>query len=128
MMFKMLQCMEVEFWHHLDKENIKDSAISGICKNEDVLFYWELLSGMCETEERDYLLKLIAELWIVIRGFAYASGWMEEHKQVNKKLCKNAGRKLIIIVLGCALHYYNFPACITCAINSKYYISYYIYK
>ena len=45
MMFKILQCMEVEFRYHLDKENIKDSAISGICKNEDVLFYWELLSG-----------------------------------------------------------------------------------
>lgn len=36
MMFKMLQCMEVEFHYHLDKENIKDSAISGICKNEDL--------------------------------------------------------------------------------------------
>ena len=77
MMFKMLQCMEVEFRYHLDKENIKDSAFSGICENEDVLFYWEL-SGMCETEEQDYLLKLIVELWIVIRGFAYASGWMDK--------------------------------------------------
>jgi len=90
LMFKMMQHMEVEFRHHLDSENIKASAISGICNNDEVLFYWELLSGMCEKEERDFLLKLIVELWVTIRGFAYASGWMEEHKQVNKKMVQKS--------------------------------------
>ena len=50
-MFKMLQCMEVEFCYHLANKNINSFAIAGICKNKYVLFYWELLSGMCETEE-----------------------------------------------------------------------------
>ena len=33
----------------------------------------------------------------------------------------NAGTK-IILVSGCASHYYNFPVCITHAINFKYYV------
>ena len=33
----------------------------------------------------------------------------------------NAGTK-IVLVSGCASHYYNFPVCITHAINSKYYV------
>ena len=35
-------------------------------------------------DESTELLKLIAEQWITIRGFSYASGFMEIYKQ-NKK-------------------------------------------
>ena len=49
------------------------------------MFYWELISGMWEVEERDTLLQMIIEQWITIRGFSYASAWMECHKQMAKK-------------------------------------------
>ena len=39
---------------------------------------------------------------------------------------RSAGVKSVI-VLSCALHYYNFPTCITNAINSKYYSQPYYY-
>ena len=39
----------------------------------------------------------------------------------------NAGGKLVIVG-GAAEHYYKFPACITSAINSKYYSKPYCYK
>ena len=38
----------------------------------------------------------------------------------------NTGMKTVIVI-GCALHYYNFPTCITCAINSKCYSQPYYY-
>ena len=70
----------LKFCCHVDSENIEDTAISGICKSEKVLSYWELLSGMCEKEEWDYLLNQVAELWVTVRGYAYTSGWMEQQK------------------------------------------------
>lgn len=100
MMYQMMKQMEITVRPYLRSENItlKDDAIKAISLDENVLFYWELLSGMWEEDERDSLLKMIIELWVTIRGFGYASGWLEHYKQSTKtSLQKSKGvRKKLI--------------------------------
>ena len=40
---------------------------------------------MWEVKERVALLKMIKEQQVTIRGFSYASAWMESYKQMAKK-------------------------------------------
>lgn len=77
---------------------IKKELVKKIIENEDVLFYWALLSAEWEEEESRALLVLIAEHYVTIRGFSLASGWIEKYKQANKKsLQKSKGiRKQLI--------------------------------
>ena len=56
-----------------------------ILTDEDVLFHWAIASANWDEEESTPLLPMIVQLWVTIRGFAYASGWMEKYKQTNKK-------------------------------------------
>lgn len=56
-----------------------------ILTDEDVLFHWAIVSANWDEEESTPLLPMIVQLWVTIRGFAYASGWMENYKQTNKK-------------------------------------------
>ena len=88
MLYLMMQHMELELRSHLKSENIKENATKAILHNEEVLFYWDLISGMWEDKEREALLQMITEQWITIRGFSYASAWMESHKQMMKRYTK----------------------------------------
>ena len=54
-----------------------------MCEDEDVQFYWSLLSIDIDTEHNAaLLLKKIVELWIIRRKFSIARQWLEIH---NKK-------------------------------------------
>jgi len=88
MMYLMMKQMEITTRQSLKCENadtLKDICIKAITTNDDVLFYWDLISGMWPDEEQEALLSMIVELWVTIRGFAYVSGWMEQYKQATKK-------------------------------------------
>ncbi len=56
-----------------------------ILADEDVQFHWSILSANWDEEEAEPLLPLIVQQWVTIRGFSYASAWMEKHKQSTKK-------------------------------------------
>ena len=56
-----------------------------ILGDDDVQFHWSILSASWDEEEVEPLLPLIVQLWVTIRGFSYASAWMEKYKQTNKK-------------------------------------------
>ena len=80
---------------HKITNGFKQKLLSSIALNEDVLFYWSMLSADVE-EDAQTLLKMITELWTTIRGFAYVSSWIELYKQASKKtiqrskaLCRN---------------------------------------
>ena len=45
-----------------------------IKKNNDVLFYWCIVSAEWEEDTAPTLLDMIVKLWITIRGFSGASG------------------------------------------------------
>ncbi len=65
--------------------NLKSSA-PNIMSDDDVLFYWSMLTVEIEDEAvSNQLLCMIVEHWITIRGFSHASSIIELYKQANKK-------------------------------------------
>ena len=55
----------------------KPQMIQNITNDEDVKFYWLIASADFEIDDQeihDLLLEKIAELYVTVRGFSYASG------------------------------------------------------
>lgn len=85
-------CLEEEirplFPPLLSETDKKDKIINELSANEDVLFYWLIVGeDFDEDDQRVHteLLRRVIELYVTIRGFSYASGWLEKYKQINKK-------------------------------------------
>lgn len=91
MTFLMFESMEMELRKHLSAtaENTsieaKEMMTTSVRENEDVLFFWSLLSADWSVESADALLKMIVEHWTVVRGFSYVSAFLEKYKQDKKK-------------------------------------------
>ena len=84
--------MEIELQKHLKYNSdisIKD-ALAGIISDEEVLFYWSMVAVNWDETEANELLKLISQHWITIRGFSYASAFMENYKQLQRKSTQKA--------------------------------------
>ncbi len=89
-MYLLIASMELEVRQHLrisdpQTTGITETVMKGITENEDVLFYWSMVSVNWAEEESRVLLGMIADLYITIRGFSFASAWMERYKQAHKK-------------------------------------------
>lgn len=103
-MFLLISCMEIEVKHHLatntspDNFNIKEVLSTKIKSNEEVEYYWNILSANWEEDDGKILLSMIIDHWITIRGFAYTGTWMEKYKSfMHKKVQKSKGiRKMVI--------------------------------
>lgn len=78
----------------------KDTILDDIYTNEDILFQWSLLSASVDENVGMIILQKIANLYVTIRGFAFASSCLELYKQqykkktqksksLRKKLCTN---------------------------------------
>ena len=61
-----------------------------IKNNEDVLFYWCIVSAEWEDDTASTLLDMIVTLWITIRSFSGANGWLKRCKQMNKTAVKKS--------------------------------------
>ena len=58
--------------------------IQKITDDEDVQFYWSIVAADFEIDDyeiHEMLLQKIAELYVTVRGFSFASGWIEKYKQ-----------------------------------------------
>ena len=64
--------------------NVENIA-SKIRDNEDVQFLWTMLSAEWEEGSATALLEMVVTQWVIIRGFAYASAWLEKYKAAQKK-------------------------------------------
>ena len=76
--------------------------------NDDILFYWSMLTASWEESVADKILTMIVDLWITIRGFSLASAWVEEFKAHNKKtLQKSKGlrKHATVIIMLCFVGY-----------------------
>ena len=72
----------------------KDRLINLVCEDEDVQFYWSMLSLDIDTvHNAALLLKEIVELWLTIRGFSIAGQWLEIYKN-NKALTTKKTKSL----------------------------------
>ena len=89
-MFGFLVAIEIELRNHLTtsysaEQNLK-SVIPKIIGNEDVLYYWDIISINWNTAEAKELLNLIIEHYTIVRGFSFAKAFnMEKYKQSMKK-------------------------------------------
>lgn len=72
-------------YHESVPPEFSDRMKKEITENEDVQFFWSMLSTEWEEESGDVLLEMIVNQYVKIRGFSYASAWLEEFKQINKK-------------------------------------------
>ena len=63
----------------------KEKIVSAIMVNESVEFQWCLLSVDLQERGAQQLLKMIAELWVTIRGFSFTKSWLESYKQAKGK-------------------------------------------
>ena len=78
-------------------ENTQAKCLAEILTCEDVQFHWSLISVNWGEEESQELLKMIADHWITIRGFSFASAFIELYKQQKKitvQKSKSIGKKL----------------------------------
>ena len=86
--FLCLEEVRVHLQSLLTETNKKQKIIQELIDNENVLFYW-LINGADFEEHNEAvhseLLKRIVELFVTMRGFSYASAWLEKYKQGIKK-------------------------------------------
>ena len=69
--------------------NRKDGLQQKITEDEDVQFYWSMVSVDIEDETASLeLLQSIVELWVRIRGFSITSAWMDQYKRTSQKVTK----------------------------------------
>lgn len=88
MTFEVFRAMELELHKHLhaDKAPRLDKHVhQAIIDSEDVQFFWSILSADWEEASASALLQMIVNHWVKIRGFSYASAWVEEYKRTQKK-------------------------------------------
>ena len=88
-MYLLMAAMELELQVLLRQAGtqqikLKEKAIASIQANKDVLLRWSILSADWEAEEEQALFPMIVDLWVTMRGFAFASAWVEKHKERSK--------------------------------------------
>ena len=66
------------------KVQCKSAIIEFVRKDDDVQFYWSMLSVDIEEEHNSELLHHIVQLWLTIRGFSISKAWMENYKCAAK--------------------------------------------
>ena len=71
----------------------KLDMIKKITDDEDVQFYWSIVATDFEIDDHEIhevLLQKIADLYVTVRGFSFASGWIEKYKQRTKQSTQKA--------------------------------------
>lgn len=53
-------------------------------QNNNVQFFWSIICSEWEEKVGHILLEMIISEWVTIRGFSYASAWIEKFKQATK--------------------------------------------
>ena len=59
---------------------IPEDCIKSVTQDDDVQFIWCMISSDWSDACTDVLLEMLASQWIKIRGFSYASAWVEKYK------------------------------------------------
>ena len=65
--------------------NLRDKVKESIQTDENIQFYWCMLTTDIEDDKASILLSKIVDLFITIRGFSFTRSFMELYKQSMKK-------------------------------------------
>lgn len=90
--FQLMCAFEEEIRKHLNTlsstggctPGVKEKFVGTLMSSEDVQFYWCIVTANFEADDpevHDCILKMIIQLFVTVRGFAYASSWIEHYKQ-----------------------------------------------
>ena len=75
--------------HLANPHNSRDALLEEIKENEDVLFYWSIMSiDIHSPEDADELLKAVIKLWLTIRGYSLTAAMFEEYKKAHHSSSK----------------------------------------
>ncbi len=96
MFIEIEKCVRVNLLKHVlsstsdketsDKETFMQNVHDRVADNEDVQFYWAVLSQDIDDPNHDQeLLGEIIKLWVTVRGFSMTATWMEIYKKKEKK-------------------------------------------
>ena len=90
--FELCLSMELELHSHLmiNHTHLGDEVVGQITESEDVLFLWSIISASWDSAACTALLKKIAKMWTRVRGFSYASAWVEKMKVVQQKTAQKS--------------------------------------
>ena len=95
-MYMLIVAMEMKFQaviRQLCKDhqvNLKIKVTEAIVASEDVALHWNTVSANWEIEEKQALFPMISDLWITMRGFSFASTWIEKYKERSKKMVQKS--------------------------------------
>lgn len=67
------------------KEGRRERLTDAVSNNDDVLFHWCLLTAESEEAHAQTVFDMLVSMWITVRGFAFASAFVEIYKQEKKK-------------------------------------------
>ena len=88
--FHAVECVVKENLRRLTKPSApsKVEVIQRTTDDDDVQFYWVIVTADFEIDNREVhktLLWKIVELYVTVRGFSLANGWVEKYKQRTKQ-------------------------------------------
>ena len=68
-----------------DKESFRQDVLSKVVADEEVQFFWAMLSQeFRDPEEAHELLYEIVKLWVTVRGYSLTASWKEVYKKREK--------------------------------------------
>ena len=91
MTYSMFASIETELRRYLREHNneLNEVNILGVktkvMENDDVLFYWSMVSASWDEEVASEMLTLLIAEYVKIRGHSTASAWLEQYKRDSKK-------------------------------------------
>ena len=90
--YMLFAAMEEEVREHFrfgaledSKERCREQLTTAVTRSDEVLFHWCMLTTEIEEIHAQTVLDMLVSLWITIRGFSFASSFLEMYKQDKKK-------------------------------------------
>ena len=86
--YELFLSMEKELRNYIKSPNpptFTKQVMNSISQTANVQFFWYLISSDWEENRAKALLEMIIEEWVTLRGFSYASAWVEKFKAKHKK-------------------------------------------
>ena len=79
---KVRKKLRMAFDRNGDQDDLREGIVYSIAGDDDIQFFWTLLSVDIETESQaTKVLKQIIGVWLTIRGHSIAGTWLEHYKE-----------------------------------------------
>ena len=92
MTLELFLTMERELRCHLSSnpDFIGSKIKMNLKQSEDVLFLWSIIGAGWEEKYCTYLLGIVVDMWVCIRGFSQAMAWIEQYKSAQRRTCRRS--------------------------------------